>query len=95
VFTKGGEQDLAFRVSDLLFHGLIPKCPLCGHDVVFSSGRFKCLGYASEWSKCLFTATSMDRTKPVVPSIENPFLDKFKFRQHKVWKQLWCFSFYF
>jgi len=70
----GGQDELIARIADGEENGALPRCPQCekGH-LVYDSGKIKCTGYLSAWSKCNYTtdpAAITNRQKWKYPSEE-------------------------
>ncbi|KAG8387503.1 hypothetical protein BUALT_Bualt02G0027900 [Buddleja alternifolia] len=52
--------------QDILFHGPLDSCPVCGSCLEVSEMTYSCKGIYSEWSTCTFTTTDPPRRdKPV------------------------------
>lgn len=59
---------------DILFHGALDKCPICGGRLEWTGTKYACRGDYSEWSTCTFsTKDPPRREEPIeIPeSIQN------------------------
>eukprot|EP01012_Entosiphon_sulcatum_P064654 TRINITY_DN93487_c0_g1_i1.p1 TRINITY_DN93487_c0_g1~~TRINITY_DN93487_c0_g1_i1.p1 ORF type:complete len:813 (-),score=184.49 TRINITY_DN93487_c0_g1_i1:124-2562(-) len=87
----GGKTKVLQRLADAMLFGYMPPCSECGGpatctnpgQMVFSHGKYKCIGYVSEYAKCTYTTTTMKRRPWKRPKwCDNDFLKKFKFKMH-------------
>ncbi|KAJ0027243.1 hypothetical protein Pint_36503 [Pistacia integerrima] len=52
--------------QDMLFYGLLERCPICNSKLEFDGKRYTCKGMYSEWSTCTFrTKDPPRREEPV------------------------------
>eukprot|EP00029_Vermamoeba_vermiformis_P007076 TRINITY_DN2952_c0_g1_i1.p1 TRINITY_DN2952_c0_g1~~TRINITY_DN2952_c0_g1_i1.p1 ORF type:complete len:941 (+),score=268.76 TRINITY_DN2952_c0_g1_i1:48-2870(+) len=90
--THGGVQKLVDRCAAGMLFGATPKCPECsdGDLVCLDGEEYACTG-STAWSKCLFKSKDIKRTEWLMPDAEeldDKWLAKFKFKQHKMLKKI-------
>ncbi|KAJ3678554.1 hypothetical protein LUZ60_002357 [Juncus effusus] len=87
--STGSEYDLRDRCADGMLFGPLGPCPVCQEGSIrYADGQYRCRGYASAWSKCLYSATEPVRLKAKWKLPEdsvNDFLTKW-FKSQKVKK---------
>ncbi|XAR61125.1 NAD(+) ADP-ribosyltransferase [Bertholletia excelsa] len=61
--SSGSELDLRDRCADGMLFGALKPCPLCGGQLHYSGGMYKCHGYLSAWSKCSYATAEPEHIK--------------------------------
>ncbi|KAL5579914.1 hypothetical protein UlMin_012356 [Ulmus minor] len=61
--SSGSDGALLRRCQDLLFYGVLEKCPVCDGPLEYKGIRYSCNGSYSEWSTCTFSTRDPPRKK--------------------------------
>ncbi|XP_024534740.1 poly [ADP-ribose] polymerase 1 [Selaginella moellendorffii] len=70
------DKEIRERCADGMMFGPFKPCPQCGGPLLYSGGMYSCQGHLSEWSRCNFKTSEVQRqAKWKIPKgSTNPFL---------------------
>ncbi|KAG5515769.1 hypothetical protein RHGRI_036725 [Rhododendron griersonianum] len=78
--SSGTNEDVILRCLDMLFHGALDKCPICGGRLEWTGTKYACRGDYSEWSTCTFSTKDPPRREETIEipeSIQNKAVSDF------------------
>ncbi|XP_052171159.1 protein ADP-ribosyltransferase PARP3 [Diospyros lotus] len=82
---SGSDDAVVSRCQDMLFYGVLDKCPICGGNLEVKAGNCSCKGDYSEWSTCPFSTKDPPRKEEPIKlpeSVQNSAVsDLIKSRQ--------------
>ncbi|KAM3692862.1 hypothetical protein ACJW31_08G121200 [Castanea mollissima] len=58
---SGPDSAIVSKCQDLLFYGVLEKCPVCNSNLEYTATRYSCRGFYSEWSSCTFSTNDPPR----------------------------------
>uniref|UniRef100_A0A2N9ITZ2 Poly [ADP-ribose] polymerase n=1 Tax=Fagus sylvatica TaxID=28930 RepID=A0A2N9ITZ2_FAGSY len=59
--SSGPDSSIVSKCQDLLFYGVLEKCPVCNGNLEYTGTRYSCRGFYSEWSSCTFSTKDPPR----------------------------------
>ncbi|KAK9999574.1 hypothetical protein SO802_019177 [Lithocarpus litseifolius] len=59
--SSGPDSVIVSKCQDLLFYGVLEKCPVCNGNLEYTGTRYSCRGFYSEWSSCSFNTKDPPR----------------------------------
>jgi len=85
--SKGAFQKVLLKCCDRMIFGCLPKCPMCKESLLTYASdtqEYKCIGFASAWSRCQYRAFYQNLTREIF-KIPQDLQKKFKFL--KAWQE--------